>query len=317
MNKPELIKKYFNQKEKLTLKNKVYFNQVKTYLTNSLADDLGDKGDITSNALIKDNPKAKAVIIAKQSGILAGIEEIVWFAKNYPDFLSQENRGSSIPPQRNRDKIHGIKYKTDGQQIKRGDKILTITGGVKDILKIERTILNLLQRMSGIATETNKLIRKTKNKTLICSTRKTPLGLLDKKAVTVGGGGTHRLGLYDWILVKDNHLKISNFKFQISKRFWEIEVDTEKQALKFAKFNPGAIMFDNLSPRQIKNIIKILNPSAKLRANKYKPNIIFEASGGINEKNIAEYSKTGVDVISIGYLTHSAKALDLSLEIKK
>lgn len=287
MNKQQTIYKYFNQKEKLTLKNKVYFNQVKNILTNSLADDLNDKGDITTNTLVKDNPKTKAVITAKENGILAGLEEILLLTKKY--------------------NLKITSYKKDGDKIKTGDKILFMAGGIKNILKTERTILNLLQRMSGIATETNNLIKLVNNKVLICSTRKTPLGLLDKKAVVVGSGGTHRLGLYDWILIKDNHLKISNFNFKISSKFFEIEVKNKKEAVNAIKLNPGAIMFDNMKPKEIKNIIKILS--------KYKSTIIFEASGGINQKNIIKYSQTGVDIISLGYLTHSVKALDLSLNI--
>jgi len=288
MNKQQTIKKYFNQKEKLTLKNKVYFNQVKKYLTNSLTDDLGSKGDITTNALNKNNPQAQAIIIAKQDGIVAGLEETLWFSASC--------------------KLKAVSYKKDGEKIKKGQTILALNGTIKNILKVERTILNLMQRMSGIATLTNKLASKTKNKVLICSTRKTPLGLLDKKAVTVGGGGTHRLGLYDWILIKDNHLNLTeNCKLKAVSSFWEIEIKNKNEALKFSKLNPGAIMFDNMKPNQIINIIQILN--------KDYTNIIFEASGGINEKNILEYAKTGVDIISLGYLTHSSKALDLSLEI--
>ncbi len=289
MNKQQIIKKYFNQKEKLTLKNEVYFDQVKKYLINCLADDLRSNSDITSDTLIKDNSRVTANIIAKQNGIIAGLEEIKWLLTKY--------------------KIHGIKYKNDGQRVKSGEKILALTGGIKDILKTERTILNLLQRMSGIATETNKIVKFARKKVLICSTRKTPLGLLDKKAVVIGGGGTHRLGLYDWILIKDNHLNHAiSSKLEAINYFWEIEVKNKQETLKFAKHNPGAIMFDNMKPKETKNIIKILA--------KYKPNMIFEASGGINEKNITEYAKTGVDVISIGALTHSPKALDLSLKIQ-
>ncbi|MFA6427071.1 MAG: carboxylating nicotinate-nucleotide diphosphorylase [Candidatus Magasanikbacteria bacterium] len=288
MTKKQLIKKYFNQKEKLNLKNPQYLKQVKTFTSFLLEEDLQDNGDITTNTIIKGNPKVTAIIKTKENGILAGLEETRWFLTAYGLRLTT--------------------YKKDENIIKKGTKIMKITGGIKDILKIERAILNLLQRMSGIATQTNKLVKITKNKVLICPTRKTQWGLLDKKAVTLGGGGTHRLGLYDWILIKDNHLKqISNFKFQISN-FWEIEAKTKKQVDQFIKLKPSALMFDNFQPKDIKNILQ-----------KYKKNItntiIFEASGGITEKNIVEYAKTGVDVISLGSLTHSTKALDISLDI--
>lgn len=287
MTKQQKIQKYFNQKNKLTLKNKKYWQQVKFFTGFMLREDLDSKGDITTDLLIKNNSKVEAVIIAKENGIVAGVEEVKWFLKKH--------------------KIQNTRYKNDGDMIIKGETILKLNGGIKNILKTERTILNLLQRMSGIATETNKLAKLCPN-ILITPTRKTQWGLLDKKAVTVGGGGTHRLGLYDWILIKDNHLnQTKKYKLKAIGSFWEVEVKNEKQFKHFLQFKPGAIMFDNFKP---KNIIKILR--------KYYKNIndtIIEASGGINKKNIAEYSKTDVDVISLGYLTHSAKALDLSLEI--
>jgi nicotinate-nucleotide pyrophosphorylase (carboxylating) len=176
--------------------------------------------------------------------------------------------------------------------------------------------------MSGIATKTHELVRMTGGKVLICSTRKTLWGLLDKKAVTVGGGGTHRLGLYDWMLVKDNHLEISDFSlrpelrprgFQISD-FYEIEVKNEKELKKALLLKPGAIMLDNFKSKNIKQILSAKGGPAS-GWKKHYPNIIIEASGMINEHNIRQYAKSGVDVISIGALTHSAKALDISLDI--
>ena len=287
MNKTQKIKTYYNQKEKLTLKNKKYLRQVKRLTADFLYEDLENIGDLTSDTVIKGNPKVTAIIKAKAPGIIAGIEETLWFLKTY-----------NLKP---------TTFTKDGSRIKNEDKIIKLTGGIKDILKIERTILNLMQRMSGIATQTAKLVKLTKNKILIVPTRKTQWGLVDKRAVTLGGGGTHRLGLYDWILIKDNHLKlISNFKFQISN-FWEVECKTKKQVLKFVKLNPGAIMLDNFKPGNIKKILKDIK--------KYSRNIIFEASGGITQDNIAEYSKSGVEVISLGSLTHSTKSLDISLDI--
>ncbi len=289
MTKQQKTQKYFNQKEKLTLKNKAYFDQVKRYLTNCLTDDLGDKGDVTSDTLIKGNPKATAVIIAKQNGIIAGLEEIKWLTTNY--------------------QLPITSYQKDGAKVKKGDTILKLTGKVKTILKLERTILNLLQRMSGIATETARLAKLSPN-ILVCSTRKTPLGLLDKKAVTVGNGGTHRLGLYDWILIKDNHIKCANYEMSTKLRttkIWEIEVTREREFKKMLMLKPDAIMLDNFKSKNIKKLLK--------KYSKYITDTIIEASGGINEKNISEYAKTGVDVISLGAITHSTQALDLSLNI--
>ncbi len=285
MKKNQTIEKYFNQREKLFLKKPKYKRQVKWLVDFMLNEDLDTKGDITTNTVIKNNPKVTAIITAKETGIIAGLEEIKWITMAYGLQLTA--------------------YTKDGQKTKKNEKIIKLSGRIKDILKLERTILNILQRMSGIATQTNKLT--TKNGPLLCSTRKTQWGLLDKKAVTLGGGGTHRLGLYDWILIKDNHIKqISDFRFQISD-FYEIECKAEKQALGLAKQNPGALMLDNMKPEKIKKLVKQIN--------KINPNIIIEASGGITEKNIHEYQKTGVDIISLGSLTHSAKSLDISLNI--
>jgi len=309
MPKKQNIQKYFNQRHELTLTNPTYKRQLKTLTTFFINEDLGGKGDVTSDLMIKNNKIVTAKIIAKESGILAGLTEVIWLASSY--------------------KLQVTSYKNDGDKIMREQNLFKLKGRIKTILQLERTLLNILQRMSGIATQTNKLVKLTNNKVLICPTRKTQWGLLDKKAVTLGGGGTHRLGLYDWPLIKDNHLKIANFKFQISN-FHEIEVTNEKELLQALKHNPGAIMLDNFSPTKIKKIFTLLNrplaepllPVGKRRqfnrANKYYLNInktIIEASGGINEKNIAEYAKTGVDVISIGALTHSTKALDISLDI--
>jgi len=291
MEKTDIIKKYFNQQLKLTLKNPQYLKQVKMFTSFLLEEDLQDKGDITTDLLIKNNQEVTAIIRAKEDGIVAGIKETNWFLASY--------------------KLQVTSYKKDGDHVKKDNTILKINGDVRDILKVERTILNLLQRMSGIATQTSKLVKLTHNKVLIVPTRKTQWGLLDKKAVTLGGGGTHRLGLYDWVLIKDNHLKFYNIQYPISNifSFWEIEAKTEKQVEEFLKLKPDAIMFDNFKPKNIEKILK-----------KYKKNItdniIFEASGGITEKNIVEYVKTGVDVISLGSLTHSSKALDISLDIE-
>jgi len=278
------IGKYFKQKSKLTLKNPKYKKQVKFFVNFMLQEDLDQRGDITSNKLLKDDNIVKAKIFAKQAGIIAGLEETLWLLKKY-----------------------NLKVKAsrqDGDKIKSGQNILTLQGKIKNILKLERTILNILQRLSGIATQTNKLVKKPGP--LVCPTRKTQWGLLDKKAVILGGGGTHRLGLYDWILIKDNHLKQIT-DFQPPKTFWEVECKTAKQAWQFAQLQPDAIMLDNFTTSQLKNLVK------KIR--KSYPKIILEASGGITAKNISQYQNINLDVISLGALTHSSQALDISLDI--
>lgn len=288
MKKEELIKKYYNQKSKLTIKNKNYLKQLKSIADFILFQDLGNKGDITSDKLIRKNKTATAFVIAKQSGILGGVEEAKWLAENY--------------------KIKTKTYKKDGNKIKPGQKIMNITGNIKEILKMERLLINIIQRMSGIATETNKLIKKTNNKVLLTSTRKTPWGLLDKKAVVMGGGGTHRLGLYDWMLIKDNHLNFAKkYNLKKLKTFWEMEVINEKELKMAIRNHAPAIMFDNFESQTIKKLIKKHKNELK--------NIVLEASGMINEKNINKYASSGVDIISIGKITHSAKTLDISLKI--
>lgn len=288
MKKELAIKKYYNQKNKLTLKNSNYLRQLNNIVDFILLEDLNSIGDITTDKLITKNSPAQAVIIAKQDGILAGLEEILYITKKY--------------------KIKTKIYKKDGAILKSKDKIMTLSGGIKDLLKLERLILNIIQRMSGIATETYKLAKLTKNKALVVSTRKTLWGLLDKKAVTIGGGGTHRLGLYDFILIKNNHLDFAkNINFKNLKTFWELETRDEKE-LKMAIENKApAIMFDNFSSEEIKRLTKKYHSQLK--------NTVLEASGMITGKNIEQYAKSGIDIISIGKITHSAPALDISLRI--
>ncbi|MFH1790005.1 MAG: carboxylating nicotinate-nucleotide diphosphorylase [bacterium] len=291
MNKKQKIQKYFNQKSQLTLRNKKYLGQAKFLTDFFLKEDCASRGDITTDLVIKTNKKITAKIIAKQAGIIAGIEEAVWFLK--------------------KNKINVVIKVKDGNFTKKAQIILALHGNIKEILKTERTVLNILQRMSGIASQTKMIAQKAGKKVLICATRKTQWGLLDKKAVILGGGGTHRLGLYDFVLIKENHLKhgalTKKTAGKLKNDFWEVEVENEKQALDMAKLNPSAIMFDDFKPKDIKKAI------GEIR--KINKSIIFEASGQINEKNINKYVGTGVDVISLGALTHSARAMDISLEI--
>lgn len=290
MKKELAIKKYYNQKNKLTTKNSNYLRQLNNIVDFILLEDLNSIGDITTDKLITKNSPAQAVMIAKQDGILAGLEETLYITKKY--------------------KIKAKIYKKDGAILKSKDKILSLSGGIKDLLKLERLIVNIIQRMSGIATETHKLTKITKNKALVVSTRKTLWGLLDKKAVTVGGGGTHRLGLYNFILIKNNHLDFANnINFKNLKSFWELEIRDEEELKMAIKNNAPAIMFDNFSSEEIKRLIKKYHSQLK--------NTVLEASGMITEKNIKQYAESGVNIISIGKLTHSSRALDISLRIIK
>ena len=196
-------------------------------------------------------------------------------------------------------------------------------------------MLNILQRMSGIATMTYNTKKLIKNNCFISGTRKTLFPLIDKKAISVGGGLTHRLNLNGSMLIKDNHLRLLSGNVEKAlnlanknkkTKYIEIEVKNEKEALEAARAIKKikskklfAIMFDNMEAPMIKNIIIKINNILKNKNNdkKNKRIVLFEASGNINEKNILEYSKTGVDVISLGFLTHSVKAFDMSLDIKE
>ena len=277
---------------------------VKEKLKSFLKEDLGH-GDVTSDLLVMDGTVVEAEIVAKESGVLAGLEEIKPLLEEFG--LKTE------------------KLKEDGDRLKKGEAILRVIGDARTILALERTVLNFLCRMSGIATLTAKLVemvRKAGFKTIIACTRKTAPGLeyFDKKAVRIGGGDTHRLHLDDMILVKDNHIKVvgsvseaikrAKEKASFSKKI-EVEVSNLAEALEAARVGADIIMLDNFTPAQIKETL------LQLEKEGLRSKVLVEASGGINEDNVVEFASTGVDILSIGMLTHSAKALDLSLEVRK
>jgi nicotinate-nucleotide pyrophosphorylase (carboxylating) len=181
----------------------------------------------------------------------------------------------------------------------------------------ERTALNLLTRMSGIATQTSQLVKKIPNKTKLYATRKTAPGLryFDKEAVEIGGGKKHRLRLDEMVMIKDNHIAVSGSLESLIKKAkkkhkrFEVEVENIAGLVLAAKSGASIIMLDNFTPIQIKKAITVLK-NQKLR-NK----VLLEASGGINSKNISAYGKTGVDIISVGSITNSVKGIDMSLEV--
>ena len=267
-----------------------------------LTEDIG-QGDITASAIAPQDFVVQAEIVAKAQGIIAGIEEATVLAESL-----------------------GLKVKcetADGQEIKAGQRLILLSGDARTILTAERTLLNLLSRMSGIATTTRRLtakIQKAKLKTRIAATRKTAPGLMhfDKKAVIMGGGDPHRLHLDDMILIKDNHivlagtlekaLKLTKESVSFSKKI-EAEVTKPADALRAAKLGADIVMLDNFSPEQIKEAI------ALLRKANLAGKVQVEASGGITEENLLDYAETEVDIVSLGALTHSVKALDISLEI--
>lgn len=263
-----------------------------------LKEDLGREGDITSESLFT-NEDAQAEIIAKEDCIVAGLEEMG---------IIFERTGSETRPQAN-----------DGDFVKRDTIVAKIKGPIRSILKGERLALNMMSRMSGIATETKKLVdicQKINPNVTIAATRKTTPGFrkYEKKAVVIGGGEPHRFGLYGAVMIKDNHLKligsveeaIQRVNKKIHNKIIEIEVENEKDALIAAKLDVDVIMLDNFVPDLGKNTAK------KIR--KTNPNILIEISGGITQKNIEEYASFA-DRISLGCLTHSIKSKDFSLEI--
>jgi nicotinate-nucleotide pyrophosphorylase (carboxylating) len=308
-----IIKQYFDKRRFLTIKNKVYARACLELFDLQIKQDIVEN-DITSKIISGQYKEAKANIIAKQSGVVAGIEEVIYL-------INMRTKLKTRPIIR------------DGVKIKNKDLLIKLTGDPLEILRFERTILNILQRMSGIATITNALIAKNNLKTQLASTRKTLWGLIDKKAVSIGGGLTHRLSLSDEILIKDNHIDILAKKKQVdrfqslkiildyvkksqNKNPFEIEVESEKEAYflnhYYQKINiiaPLIIMLDNFKPSIALKTINTIRHQNKDSKN------IFELSGGINENNIKNYDKVGADVISLGTLTHSSKALNISLSL--
>ena len=270
---------------------------IKKELLRFISEDI-QGGDITSVLLPK--KKIKAKIISRQEGVLAGVK----FAG---DIFRLKGCNVKI-------------IKKDGAKLKSNQIILQISGNAGTVLSCERTALNLLSRMSGIATQTNFLvskIRKINKKTKLYSTRKTAPGLrfFDKEAIMIGGGHKHRMSLNDMVMIKDNHLLVTNSMEGIIKnarkrhKHVEVEVENQRDAILAASSGATIVMLDNFSPVQIKKTITALQKK-KLR-NKVK----LEASGGINSKNITAYAKTGVDMISVGSITNSVSGLDLSLEV--
>lgn len=224
-------------------------------------------------------------------------------------------------------KVKFMLFVLDGRAFKANDVIAYIEGNVQAILSAERIALNFLSHLSGIASLTTKFVKAIKPyKTKIMDTRKTTPGLraLEKYAVRVGGGYNHRMGLYDQFLIKDNHLKAVNERWPMvynaiskAKRMGlttEIEVTTLKEFKEAIKPKPDIIMLDNMGVGQIKKVVKLRNSwCAKDRALKTK----LEVSGGMNLNNVKKFASTGVEMISVGALTHSANPIDFSLEIEK
>jgi nicotinate-nucleotide pyrophosphorylase (carboxylating) len=276
--------------------------QLDSIIDLALAEDISH-GDITSEALIPPNLSGKASILVKEKGVLAGVEVA-------------SRVFHRIDP--------SLKVKVlikDGATVQPGDIVATVIGSVISILKAERTALNFLQRLSGIASLTAQYVAATSGLTAkITDTRKTTPGLrlLEKYAVRMGGGHNHRLHLGDAVLVKDNHIAamrtlgislkdiVTKAKQNTAKGITvEVEVTSTQEALEAVEAGADIIMLDNMSPDEIQQAVKLVSGRTRI-----------EASGGITLANVRQVAMTGVDIISIGALTHSYRALDISLELE-
>jgi len=273
-----------------------------TLIDDALKEDVGD-GDHSTLSCISAGARGRAILKIKQDGILAGVDitrEIFFYKEPSATFVA---------------------FKKDGEEMKNGETAFELDAFVHTILKCERLVLNCMQRMSGIATLTRQYTDKIKGyKTKVLDTRKTTpnFRLLEKEAVRIGGAVNHRFGLYDMIMLKDNHIDYCGSLQSAVDRAYEyvqavkpglkIEVearnlDDVKKVMEIAGKKVFRIMLDNFSPSQIDEALKLINGELET-----------EASGGINLNNIEEYAKTGVDYVSIGALIHQAKSLDLSLK---
>ena len=268
-----------------------------------LEEDIGF-GDVTTELIIPDGVEVTAQIVAKEPMVAAGVLEVT---------VLFEIVGVKV-----------IRSADDGSEVSPGEVVIEVRGPARAILTVERTALNILMRMSGIATATRRLVNKIREAglgTRIAATRKTAPGLryFDKRAVITGGGDPHRSSLDEAILVKDNHLAIlGDIEKAVKKarsaasftKKVEVEVRTPKEAVEAAKLGADIIMLDNMAPSEVESAMKLL------RAEGLRDKVLIEVSGGITEENILEYARLKPDVISLGFLTHSARAVDLSLEIK-
>src|SRR5713101_9801012 len=277
---------------------------VERKLEQFLDEDVGN-GDITTDSLVDPTTRSIGHVICKERAIVAGLAESILLLK----LVGCEGK----PKVR------------DGQEVPAGTVGLEITGHGVDLLKVERTLLNLLCHMSGVATATAELVNIVKTNrgiARIACTRKTLPGLryFEKKAVELGGGDTHRLRLDDAVLIKDNHLALAGSitksvrkakaRVSFTKKI-EVEATSPEQAVEAGMAGADIVLLDNMTPQQVKKSVSLLE------AKNLRDRLLVEVSGGITRENLPGYVKTGVDVISVGSITHSAKAVDMSLELQR
>ncbi len=270
---------------------------VKEIIKRALVEDLGN-GDITTRNLIAETQEGQGLFLAKASGIVAGLE------------VSAAVFSCLEPAAR------FTAFNHDGDEIKPGDRIARVEGKMSTLLSGERVALNFLQRLSGIASKTRNMVGSIKYQhAVLVDTRKTTPGLrlLEKYAVRVGGAKNHRFGLYDGVMIKDNHIQavggiqkaVSTLRQKVPHTLKiEVEVENLQQLQEALEARADIILLDNMDSESMRKAVEIVNGQA-----------LLEASGGVNEENIVEIAKTGVDFISCGALTHSAPSLDISFKI--
>ena len=283
----------------------INIGKIREFIKQALAEDVG-QGDITSTILVAPDEKAIAVIKVKETAVVCGL-----------DIAEEVFRLCSVECGDKREELEFEKIVKDGSEVSAGTIIATVSGRARAILMAERTVLNFLQVLSGTATLTRKFVQevqKAASKTRVYDTRKTipNMRYLQKYAVKCGGGWNHRMGLWDMVLVKDNHLQLPDTWAMLSgikkklpdKMPVEVEVKNLKELEAVLKEDVDIIMLDNMSIDQLKHAIKQINNKCEI-----------EVSGGINFSNIKEYAKLGVDRLSVGALTHSLKAVDIGMDI--
>lgn len=263
-------------------------------------EDLGS-ADITTQSVIPEGLEANAEIVAKENGILAGVEECKLLLKHFNL------------------KFSTAKLFRDGEKIRKGDVIMKIHGNARNILTLERLLLNVLMRMSGVATATNALVKKCRTYGVtIAGTRKTTPGFryFEKRAIVLGGGNPHRVTLGEAILIKNNHIALVGLENAIEKakkknRKIEVEVSSPEDAVKACECGADIIMLDNMLPKEIKKVMQ------ELERKKLRKKVTIELSGGITPQNILQYARLRPEIISLGYLTTKSKWVDMSLRIAK
>jgi len=279
---------------------KLNSEELKRFVLNAITEDIGD-GDHSSLACIPAEKQGKAVLLVKEAGIIAGVE----VAEKVFEVIDS--------------KLIVKRFIIDGTAVEPGNIVFEVNGSVQSILKSERLVLNIMQRMSGIATRTNSYVKLVEGTgTQILDTRKTTpnMRFLEKAAVVIGGGANHRFGLYDMIMLKDNHVDfaggikeaVRKTKAYLQQTGKKLKIEVEVRNLKeveevLAEGGVDRIMLDNFTPELSKEAVKLINKQAEI-----------ESSGGITHETIRSYAECGVDFISVGALTHHIKSLDLSLK---